>query len=391
MYKKNTILGLVILLLVIFITGCKEKYNADIVYPDKGYLVVDGFINGRGVTNIKLSRTVKLDDATSIKYEQGATVRVEGDDNNNYALLPQGNGLYAISQFPLNDAHKYRLYIKTSTGKEYRSDFASVIRTPPIDSVSYNREEKGLSININTHDPKNQTWYYTWNYEETWEHRSSYLPTLKLVTRPAPVGLTVEYYYPNHASDTSKYRCWQTVLPENILAGSSKKLIRDEIHLPLTLIPNGSIKLSVLYSIKVYQHGVSERGYSFLQQMKKNTQQVGSIFDSQPSELNTNIRNINDSLEQIIGFVEVADGYETRIFIEPKDVPGWDYYRRCIEQEVTNNKDSLDVAVGLGLLPTGALSVAFPDRIGTVLMVTGNCVDCTLNGGGPQKPSFWPR
>lgn len=388
MKKLRFILCLVILTLVMM--NCKEKYYAQYNYPDKGFLVVEGFINSAGPTNINLSRTVKLADAVSIKFETGAIVRVEGDDNSSYNVPALGNGLYSTGQLPINDSRKYRLYIKTSNGKEYRSDFAAVIRTPPIDSISYPRTESGgVDITINTHDPKNKTWYYTWSYEQTWQHTSLWKPTLKFISTQN--GLSVTYIYPDQSSDTTRFRCWGTENSTNVLIGSSKKLSRDEIHLPLASIEKGSIKISELFSIKIYQHGVSEAGYDFLQRMKKNTQQVGSIFDAQPSQLNGNIHNTLDPLEEVVGFIDVADGYDKRIYIEPKDVPGWGYLRYCDSKEVVNSKDSLSAGTALGLGPIEPVVRGPGNAILTLTMGTNICIDCTLLGGTTIKPSFWPR
>jgi hypothetical protein len=375
--------------IVLITWGCKDKYRPDIEYPNTGYLVVDGFINsGQGNTNIKLSRTVKVSDSARIKFENGATVRVEGDNNTNYALTPQGNGVYTVGQLPLNDANKYRLYIRTSTGQEYRSEFSSIIRTPNIDSVSWTREPSGVKIHINTHDPNNKTWYYTWSYEETWEYKSLYLPYLKYVPVP-PGGITVGYINPDKSVDTTRFRCWGSNVSSNILIGSSKKLSQDVIHLPLIDIEEGSLKLTELYSVIMYQHGVSERGYDFLQRMKKNTEQVGSIFDAQPSELNSNIRNIANPGEPVIGFIDVANGWEKRIFIYAADVPRWFYRLECAERVIDNNTDSIsaysdrDPVVPHDVTPSGGI-VTFKGAYPI-------CIDCRLRGGKTVKPSFWPQ
>jgi hypothetical protein len=369
--------------------SCKDKYRPDIEYPDTGYLVVEGFINsGQGNTNIKLSRTVKVSDNASIKFENGATVRVEGDNNTNHALTPQGNGLYSVGQLPLNDASKYRLYIRTSTGQEYRSEFSNIIRTPNIDSVSWTRETSGVKIHINTHDPNNKTWYYTWSYEETWEYRSVHIPYLKHVSIP-PGVLTIDWIKADHSWDTSMYRCWGSNVSSNILIGSSKKLSQDVIHLPLIDIEEGSLKLTELYSVIMYQHGVSERGYDFLQRMKKNTEQVGSLFDAQPSELNSNIRNIANTKEQVIGFIDVADGWEKRIFIYRRDLQRWIYGLDCAERIIDNIPDS--VAAYADHSPVRPEEISPMGRVVRFMGAYPVCIDCRLRGGKTVKPPYWPQ
>jgi hypothetical protein len=379
-----------VLILVTFAVGCKEKYNPGITYPNTGYLVVEGFINsGIGATSIRLSRTVKLTDAVSIKYENNAQLKVEGDDNSSFTLPFAGNGLYGGVQVPVNGARKYRLRIRTTDNKEYLSDFTGVVRTPPIDSVSWTREAKGAQIHINTHDPQDKTWYYTWNYEETWEYRSIFISNLKYIKDISGNIINVGFIFPNPAPDTTVYRCWSFQNSVDILLGSSKKLTHDVIHLPLLDIEEGSVKLSQLYSIKVYQHGLSEKGYEFLQRMKKNTQQVGSIFDAQPSELNSNIHNVANPLETVVGFVDVADGYEARIFIDGTTVPRWHYVLTCEERDVPNNKDSLQAYSYLA--PVSVVEYGGNGNILSIHAASEMCVNCLLRGGTNKKPAYWPR
>jgi hypothetical protein len=180
-------------LVILFGYTCKDRYDAGIDYPNTGYLVVEGFINsGVGATSIRLSRTAKLTD-TGRRYELNATVTVEGNDNSRYVLGQQLNGLYVNNQLTLDRSKKYRLHIRTSNAREYFSDYASPISTPPIDSLNYTLETPGMVIHINTHDPQGKTRYYTWNYEETWEINAREYPVLKYIRTGNGMVTGVEY------------------------------------------------------------------------------------------------------------------------------------------------------------------------------------------------------
>ena len=58
-----------IVIAVLFFT-CKEPYNPPIASPATGYLVVEGFINAQGPTQIKLSRTTQLNQKNIFKTPQ---------------------------------------------------------------------------------------------------------------------------------------------------------------------------------------------------------------------------------------------------------------------------------------------------------------------------------
>jgi hypothetical protein len=202
-------LFLYISFLIMIIPGCKEKYLPPITSPDTGYLVVEGYISsGPQPTNILLSRTTKLYDSIQIQYEHNAAVNVEGENQETFLLYENGNGVY-LSPTPLNlnSNSKYRLHIRTQDNKEYTSDFVPFKHTPAIDSISWQRENGGLKIYVNTHDDQNNTRYYQLKYEETWEIHSAYKSALKYLIDPdgKPIGLGWRDPV-THGDDTTIYK-----------------------------------------------------------------------------------------------------------------------------------------------------------------------------------------
>jgi len=381
--------SIVIAVVFLAIAGCRDKYNPSIHYPDTGYLVVEGFINsGQGPTQIKLSRTQALNDPAGVQPERGAQVTVEGDDSGPFILNELSEGTYVNDQLQLHPSGKYRLHIGTANGKIYYSDFASPIKTPPIDSLNWIRESDGITIHVNTHDPQNNTHYYTWSFEETWEIDATYVPNVKFVYDSEGKIIGTSYIYPDEAPDTSGHRCWKFGNSTTILTASSAKLSQDVVHAPLIHIANKSEKLFVLYSALVSQHGVSPQGYEFLQRLKKNTEETGSIFDSQPSELNNNIHNIADSSEIVFGYVDVSDLQQSRVFIDSRDLDNWGFSQGCeyIPVYPRSNPDSLRAYSSYS--PVDYISYNGFKAIG---MATPVCVDCRLSGGINQRPSYWPR
>jgi len=179
LYKR-----LLIFLTVIFLFSCKEQFEPNLPSVPQGYLVVEGFINAQGPTQIRLSRSTPVEQKKTFKAELNASVKIEGDDNSSFTLSNLPNGLYTSNTLQLNNSRKYRLRIKTKDAKEYLSDFAEIKITPAIDSISWKEEEKGVRIYTNTHDPLNKTIYYRYDYDETWEINSAYQAFYKAVIVP---------------------------------------------------------------------------------------------------------------------------------------------------------------------------------------------------------------
>jgi hypothetical protein len=182
--------------------------------------------------------------------------------------------------------------------------------------------------------------------------------------------------------------CWQSNVSTQILIGSSAKLSEDIIYqFPLLFIPDNSWKLETKYSVLVKQRALSKGAYEYLENMKKNSEQLGSIFDPQPS---TNIGNIycaTDANEIVLGFIYSSTSVEKRIFITRSQVPDWEYRFMCEDISVSSNTDSLVMAFGSGTyIPT----YDEYDQFG-ILRYRGAsryCVDCRLRGVH-EKPDFW--
>jgi hypothetical protein len=356
---------LLLFALVFAIAGCKEKFISPAPAVATGYLVVEGVINNEGeTTNIRLSRTTSLNDTGKI-YEMGAVVKIEDSNNSFLQLSETGNGNYTINNLHLDTSLKYRLAIKTSNNEDYLSDFVKIINNP--------------------HDPLNKTLYYQWEYEETWEFHSQFSSTLQYVTTPPPISQNIGVM--TRSDDVSV--CWDYNNSDNILLGSAAKLSQDIIHLPLLQIEPASIKLGVLYSILVKQYAWSKEGYEFLERMKKNTEAVGSVFDAQPSELNSNIHCTSNPGQPAIGFFNICSIHQQRIFIHNNELPNWNYSPACgVEVEIENNPDSI-AKKAAGLLPTNPKLVGPPWVIRTFNAAGAECVDCTLRGTN-VKPTYWP-
>ena len=69
------------LVVPLFVFSCKERFEPNLPLVPQGYLVIEGFINAQGPTQIQLSRTTLIDQKQSFKPELNADVKVENDNN----------------------------------------------------------------------------------------------------------------------------------------------------------------------------------------------------------------------------------------------------------------------------------------------------------------------
>lgn len=362
---------------LLVLPGCRDKFDLELKPSDKSLLVVEGVLNaGTGSTNIRLSKSVNLDDAVQVKPVLQAVVSVEGPNGNAYMFTESGNGNYSHAQLPLVIGEEYRLRI-LAEGKEYLSDYVEARQTPGIDSITWRKSPEGLHILANTHDATNNTRYYKWDFEETWEIRSYFTAFYQYVGGTTIVPTLSPY----------NYRCWKYANSNTINIGSTAHLSSDVLNeLPIQFIENGSEKLSHRYSILLRQQSITKAAYEYFQLMKKNTESIGTLFDPQPSELKGNIRCITDPNEGVIGFLTASNITEKRIFLTSLEVD-WNYSQACLDIEVKNHPDSIAAWVP-SFLPYSASETA-PGVVDYYNMGLALCVDCTERGGDLAMPSYW--
>jgi hypothetical protein len=372
--------------LTILLLCCRDKYDAPVKAPVTGYLVVEGYISANGPAEIHLTRSIPLSDTAKLINETLAKVQLQGRDNSNYTLAETPGGIYTNSLLNLNRTQQYRLYIKTKDGKEYASDYVGVKIAPAIDSVGWIRQDGGVQIYVNTHDPNNNTWYYRWTTEETWQFQSVYYTSLDFLRDPSSgeiIGVT--WRNANRTPDLSLYTCWGNENSTSLILGSSVKLSIDSIQKPLVFIQPASVKLSILYSVLIKQYALGKDEYDYLNKMRTNSEETGNIFGRLPSELKGNIHCLSNASEPVIGYIGIANRQEKRIWINKSDVPDWRYYMPCETYVVP-----VDSAKYYSqYMPTSVVDYDMNGNISTYLGVEPHCVNCTLRGTN-KKPSFWP-
>ena len=375
--------------LLMIVGACKDKYMPHINQPAAGFLVVEGYINsGNDSTFIYLSRSSGLD-SIQIFPEPAARVEVQSEQGASYPLTEQAGGKYAIGQLTVDPSQKYRVHILTSNGKEYLSDFSEVKITPPIDSVNWEAGPDLVTIYVSTHDDQEKSIYYQWSFEETWQYSPPYISNYIY----APNDPAADSFYLIPRLNSRDYTtCWQSSQSSNINLGSSASLNADVIsQFPIqTISYDGSNRLVNRYSILVKQNALSKDAYEWKQKLKKNTEQLGSIFDAQPSETGGNLHCTTNPGEQVIGFIGCSSQTEKRIFINRYELPDvyvFTGYEVCSVDSVKREKEGN--AFG-DTTYEWVIDHLFKgnDIIGATGAPRG-CIDCTLKGGVNLKPSFW--
>jgi hypothetical protein len=358
--------------------------------------VVEGLIAaGQDSTIINISRTVNISNQSTRNPEVNAVVSIEGDQGVSFVVPETDSGKYAAAPLNLDNTHKYRLKITTADGQTYASDFESVKVTPLMDTLGYDITANGISIYTSTHDPSNNTHYYRWAYAETYIYNTPLESHYK--------------YQQNFFSDTLEsvlrtpdeqiYTCYVNLNSSTIVLNSTAALSQDVIvKAPILQIPKDSEKILHRYSIVLREYGLTREAFDFWQNLRKNTEKIGSIFDAQPSEIPGNIHCTSDPSQPVLGYISVSTISQKRIFIDRSELPVWPYplpsgcqtYGLCWYRA----EQPPAVFTSGALIPFGPIKpggCGIPPLPGYVVEVaTYDCADCRFHlGGKTKKPAFW--
>ncbi|KAA9352843.1 DUF4249 domain-containing protein [Larkinella humicola] len=373
-----------LLIATILIDGCVDPYRPPAVSAPNTYLVVDGFLNGSGVSSIRLTRTQNLSDGRKPTVETKATVKVEGEKGGSQTFVDKGDGTYTLAAGGLQFNQKYRLSIKTAAGRSYQSDYVTIKQTPKIDNVSWKAQDQGVQFYVTTHDPTNNTKYYRWEYEETWEFYSAFYSR-------------VEYQKKQFVSRMDDVNhCWSNGKSTGIFIGSSEKLTQDVINqFPLVFVSNtSSNRLKVRYSLLVKQYAQTAESFEYWQNLRKNTESLGSIFDPQPFQVIGNLHGVTDPNEPVVGYLSGYSVEEKRIFVNASELPPWripSMYEACLPDTAplfrTPEKPSAADQAESGAIPIDEI-LSPMGQIIAYRMSSAYCVDCRTSGTN-VKPTFW--
>ncbi|MCF2495167.1 DUF4249 domain-containing protein [Dyadobacter sp. CY22] len=358
---------------ILVIYGCIEPFSPPEVTNTESFLVVDGFLNvGSDTSRIALRNTQNTNDDTRPVVEGGARISVDAESGEKYEFEEKGQGVYLLPPVNFNMTTKYRLHIRRSNGREYLSDYVVVTQTPPIDSLTYKLDlrRNAMIIYVNTHDPANNTRFYRWKFEETFEYKSAYFSGL---VRDTEAGEIIP-----RRDDIST--CWNTLESRDIKLGSTIKLNQDIIKdLPINIIDISTNKLFIKYSILVRQYALSREAFEYWTDLSKTTQGTGSLFDPQPSQVTGNIKNTGDPKELVFGYFSAVTEQKQRIFM----TPALGRSPMCLAPDTLTPDDAYK--------SYGVLLNSYIDAGGSTFILSSSedCADCRAQGGTTTRPSFW--
>jgi hypothetical protein len=380
--------------LLVAMGGCVEPYMPAVLDAPASYLVVDGFINGNGVTRIKLSRTANVSATTAPPAEKGAKLLLLDNTGGRYTLSEKTPGDYRSDSLLLPSGRQYQLRITTAGNATYESALVPLKVTPAIDKLAWQLNGDQVDIQVDAHDPSAQSRFYRWSFVETWEFNAAFVSVTEYFPSTTPgqgrMGRRV----------TPIYTCWRTERPTDIKQTSTTQLSQDALtSFTVRSLSTRAERVKIRYSVLVSQVAQTADEFAYYELLRKNTEAVGTVNDPLPSQLTGNVHRLDNASEPVLGFVSAHTVQQQRLFISAAQLPPrpdsqYDSpYAACaLATLYFCNPAGCDVQGTLDLfrspenIPIDFTSdPAFGDGI---IGASADCADCRTRGTN-VKPSFW--
>jgi hypothetical protein len=299
----------------IILSGCLSPVSVE-TSDASGYLIITGQVSTvehRNVVNVH--RTAGADrQAFTVS---GAVARIVDDLGNSWTCVEDAPGIYEAAGLIGVPGRTYHAEVVIPvTGETYRSEPETLPSVIGEDQVSFDFSEEEFVDSEGT--PSKQTFI---NYRSTvnvqqpsepyylkWTVNEIYL--LVPTDFPDPFGDIPDPCYISKTTDPQRVALFD---------GTQKQPLQREFLIAVRIADQKAFHSK--YSAYIYRSSVTFTAYEYWRKVNVLVNQVGSIFDTPPAEIDGNVFNVSNSSEKVYGFFQASNETYHRVTITSFDMP----------------------------------------------------------------------
>lgn len=331
MFLQRAITFIILCLLWV---SCVEVYDVNYRFNAE-VITVDGFVtNGYGLTvTLKTARSEK---ATYYSVPlRNCEVEVRVGDGSVVKLTEYESGVYmAPATFNGQVGQTYQLHFRTPTGKVYESEKEQLRASPEIDKVyhKYNRDGildrtgkrvafSSLDVYVDFKDPANERNFYLWRWTDYEEQglcatcEGGKLDSKTFVCIPERNSRTI-YDYRCDAPCWEIFYSNEITVFSDIYSNGRQVQAQQVAKIPFYVMGGGFANRAAL--VEIQQLAISPNAYEYYKLLRDQAQNTGNLTDTPPSAIIGNVRNIDDSTEEVVGYFGTAGVAKSRHFIDKR-------------------------------------------------------------------------
>lgn len=372
--------------------SCIYPFDAQLPSEVAERLVIDGDIIIGDMTRIKVSYLQPIGSDRVASGGSIASVSVEGDINGVMEGRYAGGSTYEVDTRNAGVSSRFRLNVRLfENGKEYTTGWLKAHEAPSNPTLKYVVDEDDVHVLLSLDG--NGEEYYRFDYDETWEFHSDFIPTHMYDFSPEKAKYPL-VEIPDDIDPMANYYCWSSFSSREPGLVSSTALDEDRLSgVEVRSISREDRKISVVYYVDVAVRAMSRDGYDYLHTLEVNSNNAGSLFSPVPSDVRGNIRCVADTNEVVIGFIEATKVARCHMYIENGRVNVFrgEYGSQLLLSKPEPDEDGVIDYYQYylyGYRPVGIYKI---NDVTDVFWAPARCVDCTAAGGSKTKPAGWPN
>lgn len=316
----------------LFLLGCLSQIDLGIKQVS-GRLVVSGQFSTISDQNfVELGRTAgtsHLPDPV-----EGASVWLLDEGGNTYEWTeePGRPGFFTLANMSAIPGDTYSIRVILPGGATYLSEGETVPEANASGEVYYTIEEnefvdlEGIVttqhfVNVHTDaafPETGETLFVRWSVQESY--------VLRPTDFPDPFGHVPPPCYIIQAAD-----------PQRIVLANSDALSGTSIGTLLLSSRLVDRSFHDKHFFTTYQTSLTEQAYNYWEKVDIVSNQVGSIFDTPPAEINGNIHNGDNADETVLGYFQAVNQSFTRLSLVPGDIPFTISFQSCLYSELRDS------------------------------------------------------
>ncbi len=304
----------VLVFIILLCFSCTTPYDPPANYSTP-LLVVNGIItNQPGPYQVSLEFTnINSINSAYRKYPEKAEVTLIDDKGNQEQLINVGKGVFQTSPTGMQGipGRYYHITITLNDGRNYASEPELLKASPPIAKITstYIATPADLSSRghfktyVETVDSVSPGDYYRWTWIN-YQYRS-----FDDLVCGSGACYGILFCEP----------CWFISRCESCISMQSDRYQNGQKISQFVLnVPYDSKKN---YWLEVSQFLITEKAYLFWQNLNAQVNLKGGVFDSPPAAVPGNIKNVQDSNEQVLGFFSAAGLSKKMIYVARDYIP----------------------------------------------------------------------
>ena len=361
-----------IALIFILFSGCIQEL--DTFKKAERILIVEGSISDKKAAHtVKVNYTKPFNTPSDFSDVSAATVEIVDNLGNRELLTHTGKDSYqSDTSFFGVVGRFYHVEITLRNGLKYHSDPEELLAVPEIQDAWYERElvevltednvlikSPRITYKVKFADTPGERNYYRWRYQGTYQvfapEADSFGDTPRPINRACPQIVNgVIQYRPTRD-------CWVPDFDNESLVIESDEFFNGKTIDEYTIF---SLEVSSKFSIGYYnvlsQVSMSKGAYEYLNALKTQMGNKGSIFETSNYQIVGNIHSDDNPDELVLGYFMTGAVSEKSVFVNALDLPDVFPPKDC----TPNNVNCLPLT----------------------------CIDCTKNSSLATnvKPAYWP-